>query len=51
MDQCLITQLEDAHEAIWQFYNEHRPHNALGGMTPTEYRNHHARVSILEVSA
>jgi putative transposase len=34
----------DVREATWRFlndYNEHRPHNALGGMTPAEFRNHH----------
>jgi len=54
LDQYLFARLEDVREATWQFlidYNEHRPHNALGGMTPAEYRNHHARISTSEVSA
>ena len=54
LDQYLFARLEDVREATWQFlidYNEHRPHNALGGMTPAEYRNHHAGISTSEVSA
>ncbi|MFT4256361.1 MAG: integrase core domain-containing protein, partial [Pseudoxanthomonas sp.] len=32
-------------------YNEHRPHTALGGMTPAEYRSRNARSSTFAVSA
>lgn len=52
LDQYLLARLEDVREATWQFlidYNEQRPHNALGGMTPAEYRN--ARISTSEVPA
>lgn len=54
LDQFLFARLEDVREATWHFlidYNEHRPHDALGGMTPAEYRHHHARNSTFEVSA
>lgn len=54
LDQHLFARLEDVREATWQFlidYNEHRPHNALGGMTPTEYRIHHAGISTSDVCA
>ena len=39
LDQYLFARLEDVRDATWQFhidYNEHRPHNTLGGMTPAE---------------
>lgn len=31
-------------------YNEHRPHDSLGDLTPVEYRKHVAKSSIFEVS-
>src|SRR5690606_4838281 len=48
LNQYLFARLEAVREATSQFlidYNEHRPHHALAGMTPAEYRNHHARIS------
>ncbi|WP_425513157.1 IS3 family transposase [Xanthomonas fragariae] len=54
LDQHLFTRLDDIREAThwWMIdYNEERPHDALGGLTPTEYRNQHARRSTFDVSA
>lgn len=54
LDQHLFARLEDVREATWHFlidYNEHRPHDALGGVTPAEYRHHHAGNSTFEMSA
>lgn len=54
LDQFLFATLEDIRGATWRFlidYNEHRPHDSLDGMTPLEYRHHHARNSTFEVSA
>ena len=54
MENALRAKPEDVREATWQFlidYNEHRPHNALGGMTPAEYRIHHAGISTSRVCA
>jgi putative transposase len=53
LDQYLFTRLEDVREATWQFlidYNEQRPHDALGGLTPAEYRDHYARSSTSKMS-
>lgn len=50
LDQFLFVRLEDVREATWRFlidYNEHRPHDSLGGLTPSEYRHHHARTLLL----
>lgn len=53
-DECLnvnwFLSLEDAREKIesWrQDYNECRPHSALDGMTPMEYRDYHPEAEIL----
>lgn len=51
--QYLFARLEDVREVTWRFlidYNEHRPHDSLSGVTPIEYRNHHAGISTFEVS-
>jgi putative transposase len=54
LDQHLFLRLEDVREATWRFlidYNEHRPHDSLGGLTPIEYRERNARSSTSQVSA
>ena len=41
LDQHLFARLDDVREAAWWWmlqYNEERPHDALGGMTPVEHR-------------
>ena len=54
LDQHLFARLEDVREGVhwWMIdYNETRPHDALGGLTPAEYRTQHAESSTFEVSA
>lgn len=48
LDQHLFARLEDVREAAWWWmieYNEQRPHDSLGELTPAEYRQQHARNS------
>ncbi len=54
LDQHLFARLEDVREAAhwWMIdYNEQRPHESLGNLTPSEYRQRVARSSTSEVSA
>ncbi|TNY25412.1 integrase, partial [Fulvimonas soli] len=50
----LFARLEDVREAAYWWmldYNEQRPHESLGDLTPTEYRQQAASGSTFEVSA
>ena len=52
LDQHLFVRLEDVREAAYWWmlqYNEERPHDSLGDLTPVEY-SQLARDSTLEVS-
>ena len=52
LDQHLFMRLEDVREAVYWWmleYNEDRPHDSLGNLTPIEYA-HTARNSTLELS-
>lgn len=54
LDQHLFARLEDVREAAYWWmidYNEQRPHESLGSMTPHEYRQQAAGSSTFEVSA
>lgn len=53
LDQHLFTRLDDVREAAYWWmleYNEERPHDSLGDMTPVEYRQA-AEGSTFEMSA
>jgi len=53
LDQHLFLSLEDVREATYWWlieYNEERPHDALGDLTPREARNQIAGNSTLELS-
>ncbi len=54
LDQYLFTSLEHVREATWWWmieYNEERPHDALGDMTPLEVRQQAARNSSYQLYA
>lgn len=54
LDQHLFTCLDDVREAAYWWmleYNEDRPHDSLGDLTPAEYRKHVAGNSTFEMSA
>lgn len=54
LDQHLFVRLEDVREAVWWWmidYNEQRPHDALGNLTPFEYRQKVAGSSAFKVCA
>ena len=54
LDAHLFSSLQQVRDIAWNWmidYNEERPHDALGGMTPTAFREKvTAGFSILEVS-
>ena len=54
LDRTLIwnqAQLERIVTDYIDHYNEHRPHDSLGDMTPIEYRQHRTRNSTFELPA
>ena len=54
LDQHMFVRLDDVREAAWWWmldYNTERPHDALGDMSPAEFRQSVARNSTFEVSA
>ena len=54
LDQHLFLRIDHVREATYWWtidYNEQRPHDSLGDLTPSEYRQHSARRSTFEVSA
>ena len=53
LDQHLFTSLDDVREATYWWmieYNEERPHDALGDLTPMEARQQAAENSSFELS-
>lgn len=53
LDMHLFASLEDVREAAWWWmieYNEERPHDSLGDLTPSEFRQKTASDSNFEVS-
>ena len=54
LDQHLFARLDDVREAAYWWmleYNEERPHDSLGDLTPAEYRQRFAGNSTFEVPA
>ena len=54
LDVWLFSSLEQVREKTWRFlleYNEERPHDSLGDLTPLERYNQHARNSTFEWSS
>jgi len=54
LDQHLFTRLDDVREAAYWWmleYNEERPHDSLGNLTPAEYRQRVAGSSTFEMPA
>jgi len=53
LNQHLFARIEDVREAVWWWmieYNEERPHESLGNLTPSEYRQQVASRSTFEMS-
>lgn len=53
LDQHLFARIDDVREAAWWWmveYNEQRPHDSLGDLTPVEYRQQVAGSSTFAVS-